>query len=101
MEALTASDCQSCGACCAHFRVSFYWQEAEQRGIPEDLLVQMSPFRVCFLGTETQPVRCTNLKGQTGSCVSCRIYEQRPTPCREVEPGDAKCLQARAAVLQR
>ncbi len=91
------SPCQSCGACCAHYRVSFYWQEAAQRGLDESLLVQVSPWQVCFRGTEQKPVRCVNLEGEVGACVSCRIYEQRTTPCRSVEVGDEKCLQARAA----
>ena len=91
------SPCQNCGACCAQYRVSFYWQEAVQRGLDESMLVQVSPWQVCFRGTEKNPVRCVNLAGEVGSCVSCRIYEQRTTPCRSVEMGDDKCLQARAA----
>lgn len=94
---LEPSPCQSCGACCAHYRVSFYWQEAVQRGLDEGMLVQVSPWQVCFRGTEVKPVRCVNLEGEVGACVSCRIYEQRTTPCRSVEMGDDKCLQARAA----
>lgn len=96
-SAAPTSPCQSCGACCAHYRVSFYWQEAAQRGLDESLLVQVSPWQVCFRGTEQKPVRCVNLEGAVGSCVSCRIYDQRTTPCRSVEIGDEKCLQARAA----
>jgi Fe-S-cluster containining protein len=94
---LEPSPCQSCGACCAQYRVSFYWQEAVQRGLDEGMLVQVSPWQVCFRGTEVKPVRCVNLKGEVGSCVSCHIYEQRTTPCRSVEMGDDKCQQARAA----
>jgi Fe-S-cluster containining protein len=90
------SICQSCGACCAHYRVSFYWQEAEQRGLDAAALVQVSPFQVCFSGTERKPARCVNLDGKIGGCVLCRIYDRRPTPCRSVEIGDEKCLQARA-----
>jgi len=32
-----------------------------------------------------------------GQWVACRIYEQRPTPCREVLPGSVQCHSARAA----
>ena len=97
MEEITEQDCQSCGACCAHFRVSFYWQEAEQRGLPEDTLHQISPWRVCFKGTENMPCRCVHLSGSVGQQVGCTVYERRPHPCRELQPGDAKCLRARAA----
>lgn len=91
------SPCQTCGACCAHYRVSFYWQEAQQRGLDESRLVQVTPWRVCFEGTDKQPPRCVHLAGEIGSCVGCTIYEQRPHPCRELEAGDDKCLKARAA----
>ena len=94
---LEPSTCQNCGACCAQYRVSFYWQEAVQRGLDEDMLLQVSPWQVCFRGTELQPVRCVNLEGEVGSSVSCRIYEKRTTPCRSVEIGDEKCLRAREA----
>jgi hypothetical protein len=26
---MSDNPCVSCGACCAHFRVSFYWAEAD------------------------------------------------------------------------
>ena len=91
------SACITCGACCSAFRVSFYWQEAQQRGIEEASLVQITPWRVAFAGTERQPPRCVHLDGVVGEKTGCRIYEQRPHPCREVQPGDEKCQQARAA----
>jgi uncharacterized protein len=97
MTPLTEKDCQTCGACCAHFRVSFYWQEAEQRGLDPSILHQVTPWRVCMNGTESLPCRCSQLQGTLGQEVTCRVYESRPTPCRDLQPGDAKCLQARAA----
>lgn len=89
--------CLSCGACCAHYRVSFHWSEAGQRGLNEAALIQVPPWRVCLRGTENHPVRCHYLEGVVGEQTGCRIYAQRPSPCREVTPGDNKCLQARAA----
>ena len=32
----TTNPCQSCGACCAAYRVSFYWAEGE--GLPEAMV---------------------------------------------------------------
>lgn len=89
--------CITCGACCSHFSVSFYWQEAEQRGIDEATLVQITPWRVAFAGTVSKPVRCVHFNGAVGEESFCRIYEQRPHPCRELQPGDEKCQKARAA----
>lgn len=89
--------CQSCGACCAYFRVSFYWAEAEQRGLPPDAVAQVTPHLACMAGTDAVPPRCHALEGTVGQAVGCRLYEQRPWPCRELQPGDDKCNRARAA----
>jgi len=89
--------CTSCGACCAHYRVSFHWLEASQRGIPADDLIPVTHHLVCLPGTSAAPIRCRFLEGSIGSRTSCSIYPSRPSPCREVMPGDAQCLKARAA----
>lgn len=53
-------------------------------------------------GTETNPVHCTALDGVVGSQVSCRIYENRPSTCREFDILDEQgqlneaCTRARA-----
>jgi uncharacterized protein len=84
-----ANPCLDCGACCAHFRVSFYCGEVagENSGtVPLELVTQLSPVRVCMKGTEQGHNRCTSLRGQLGQPgIHCAIYPQRPTPCREFE----------------
>ncbi len=98
--------CLNCGACCANFRVSFHWSEAdpEQGGeVPPPLTVPVDPYRVAMRGTEARPVRCVALQGDVGGCVACTIYAQRPTPCRDFAVSWAngvrneRCDQARAA----
>ncbi len=93
-------DCQRCGACCAHFRVSFYWAEADDAPggtVPVALTRQLSPQLRCMAGTESRPARCVALDGEVGRSVGCRIYTQRSSSCHELQPGDEKCLRARAA----
>jgi Fe-S-cluster containining protein len=93
-------DCQRCGACCAFFRVSFYWAEADDAPggtVPAGLTQEVSPLHRCMQGTATRPVRCVALQGEIGGAVACSIYAQRSSSCREVMPGDDKCLRARAA----
>ena len=93
-------DCQRCGACCAVFRVSFYWAEADDAPggtVPVALTRQVSPQLRCMSGTDTKPVRCVALQGDVGRSVACGIYAQRSSTCRSVQPGDAQCLKARAA----
>ncbi|MEW6678438.1 MAG: YkgJ family cysteine cluster protein [Pseudomonadota bacterium] len=101
-----STPCQQCGACCAYFRVSFYWSEADPflgGTVPGELTVPISPHFVAMAGTQGAPVRCTALEGTVGEAVACRIYARRASPCRDLEPWDAagqpdeKCTRARAA----
>jgi Fe-S-cluster containining protein len=86
--------------------VSFHWSETERflGGVtPPELTIKITPHLVAMQGTLQSPPRCTALEGDIGQTVSCKIYEQRPSPCREFRPswedGDRseRCDQARAA----
>ncbi|AJI96606.1 putative zinc-/iron-chelating domain protein [Yersinia ruckeri] len=96
--------CISCGACCAYFRVSFYWSEAAsgQGSVPDELTEKITPFMSCMSGTNSKSPRCDALRGEVGQPVSCAIYPHRPTPCREfTHSGDnavrhESCDRARA-----
>ena len=78
--------CLSCGACCAHFRVAFYWREAEVDGIwkvPIKLTVDLDSTYRCMKGTEVKHQnKCIALTGRIGRDAHCTIYQNRPTPCR-------------------
>ncbi|MFT3856017.1 MAG: YkgJ family cysteine cluster protein [Aquabacterium sp.] len=92
-------DCQRCGACCATFRVSFYWAEADDAPggtVPVHLTVPIGALHRCMAGTQRKPVRCVALEGPLGQQVGCTIYAQRSSTCRSVMPGDEQCLKARA-----
>lgn len=84
-----ANPCLSCGACCAHFRVSFYCGEVDGENggiVPQSMVRQISPLRVCMAGTEQGGGRCVALRGELGQPgIHCDIYLNRPTPCREFE----------------
>ena len=74
--------CFACGACCRHFRVSFYHGELDtQPGgyVPAELTTQITPFRASMKGTESGGGRCAAL----GEDMRCTIYQQRPSVCRE------------------
>jgi len=90
--------CVQCGACCASFRVSFYWGEttAHENGtVPTELTEPVSPHHVCMKGTSQKPVRCIALDGTIGTQVSCNIYTLRSSTCREFEAGTEDCAKAR------
>ena len=98
--------CLRCGACCAYFRVSFYWSESEPflgGTVPKELTEALNHNRCAMRGTLHAPVRCVALEGAVGDTVYCSIYENRSSPCRELQPWDEngqpdeKCTRARAA----
>lgn len=98
------SPCLECGACCASFRVSFYWGEADDHPdgtVPAALTTPVAPMRLAMRGTDRAVPRCTALDGTIGRAVSCRIYALRPSPCRDFnwhgeqgEPNE-RCNRAR------
>ncbi len=79
--------CTNCGACCAYYRVSFYCGELTGGSggiVPAELTSPVTPFIACMKGTETGHGRCIALVGELGQPgIHCRIYANRPTPCRE------------------
>lgn len=98
-----ASACLTCGACCASYRVSFYWGEATGAPggyVPSELTESFHPHLLCMQGTNQQQPRCVALEGEIGVRVGCSIYTNRPSPCREFIAGDeghnAYCDKARA-----
>jgi Fe-S-cluster containining protein len=97
--------CLHCGACCAAFRVSFYWAEfgdAETDSVPEEMTCQVGALLCAMMGTDQRHPRCIALHGDVGASVWCSIYERRPSVCREVVPSghdgmpNAWCDSARA-----
>ncbi len=87
-------DCLACGACCYG---------------PEEY-VAVTALDLHRMGARTQGRyvvkrrermflrmthgRCAALHARQGH-FSCRVYAERPSPCRVVEPGGRECLDAR------
>jgi uncharacterized protein len=92
------SACQSCGACCANFRVDFSVYELSSEGgtVPDGLADVLNGNTCRMRGTDSVPIRCAALSGKVGERVGCGIYEWRPSPCREFEEGTDACNRARA-----
>lgn len=85
----TENPCLRCGACCAAFRVSFYWAEGDDHtdgGVPAHLTVKVNAFRRAMRAAVNQDLRCIALLGTPGQKVQCAIYERRPSVCRNFEP---------------
>ena len=102
--------CVGCGACCAHYRVQFYWREANPgespyaRAVPPEMFEELDARFRCMKGTARKHrPQCRALKGRIGQTATCSIYEGRPSPCRQFaasyENGrhEPRCDQARAA----
>jgi len=96
MSLADSNPCLDCGACCATFRVSFYWSEAETLGLPTELTEQVNAWFACMRGTNQPQPRCAALAGTVGQQVGCTIYASRPRPCDELTEGSYSCHKARA-----
>jgi hypothetical protein len=80
--------CLTCGACCAYYRASFYWAEADATAggtVPAEMTEKLNDFLAVMKGTNQKNPRCIALDGTIGECVRCSIYEQRSSVCREFE----------------
>lgn len=84
--AVDPNPCLACGICCTHFRISFYWAEADDAPggyVPHEMTEVLTPHLRCMKGSNSVPRRCIGLSGEIGQAVACTVYEQRPSPCRE------------------
>lgn len=83
-----ANPCLGCGACCAHFRASFYWAEADDvsaGGVPAELTEKMNDFRRAMKGMSGKDPRCVALAGSVGKDAACSIHDKRSSVCRDFE----------------
>ncbi|KAF0192671.1 MAG: hypothetical protein FD165_441 [Gammaproteobacteria bacterium] len=106
MSVIAINPCLNCGACCAYYRISFYWTEAapELGGtVPSEFTEQLTSTRAVMKGTHGGNPRCVCLAGAVGEPVHCTIYPQRPGACREFEYSwqngqpNERCDKARVA----
>lgn len=88
-------DCQTCGACC-------YGADAyvSVTGPDADRMTRQTRARMVVRHGERRYLRmlnghCASLRARSGH-YACRMYEERPTPCRTVDAGSRECLAARA-----
>ena len=79
--------CLSCGACCAHFRISFHWSEAEPAlggVVPQALTEPLRTHERVMRGSSQAKPRCIALDADIGRYSRCTIHPVRPQPCRDV-----------------
>ena len=98
--------CLTCGACCAYFRVSFHWSEADPAlggRVPPELTEPLRAHERAMRGTSRVQPRCVALEADIGRFSRCRIYQQRPSVCAQVTAAyefglpSAQCEKARIA----
>lgn len=97
--------CLTCGACCAFYKVTFYWRERSDEmpnGVPVSLCEDLNSHKCVMKGTNQPEPRCPALIGTIGRHVFCSIYWRRPNVCREIDPSykhghpEPKCDKARS-----
>ena len=80
--------CLTCGACCAHFRISFHWSEADASlggTVPIDLTEPLRRHERVMQGTSQESPRCIALDAEIGVRSRCSIHPVRPSVCRAVD----------------
>jgi len=96
--------CQSCGLCCCHPMT-----KADGKAADDPLLSYQDTKEITYswwhgyeqTDTETgswmrmKDGHCIALKGEPGKSVTCGIYENRPSVCRQFEAGSEACLHLR------
>ena len=102
----SANQCERCGTCCAFFPVKFS-RTTDPLFCGSSALLSLSSAMgehdLVMNGTNGRNPRCIALVGQVGVRVSCGIYDQRPSCCRDFMPawdhGDfnSLCNRSRAA----
>ncbi|MBU1172384.1 MAG: YkgJ family cysteine cluster protein [Proteobacteria bacterium] len=106
MSRMSLNPCLSCGACCAYYRVSFYWAEADDAPfgtVPSEKTEPHGPFRRAMIGTNKKMPRCLCLQGEIGINVFCDIYDQRSSVCKNFDASwvkdvwNERCDMARMA----
>ena len=94
-------DCQKCGACC---RATPPYSRLKYVTIYSDDLARMTVeqrnlhtvFEDGKYGIKIKDnLECSALNGNIGSCVECKIYDNRPDICRNFEAGSMICRLAR------
>ena len=79
VSAAMSNPCLACGACCAYFRASFHWSEAEPAAgglTPPHLTTKLTAHHAVMRGTEQQPPRCIGFTAR-----SARTFAASFTPC--------------------
>ncbi len=108
---LTVPDCRTCGGCCLidlHEPTYFPLMAGDRARLPKRLHLHIVDDQLTTITTRAKRgplagkkiTRCVMLKGTVGHAVSCSVYEDRPTVCREaIEPGDAACILTRRTLF--
>jgi hypothetical protein len=88
-------DCRACAACCREGfdSVTVAMREAVVWRQPDMVVRRGHHFSLLRAGE-----RCAALASAAPDRHTCTIYEDRPQACREVMPGDRRCLVARRRV---
>ena len=96
--------CLSCGACCAYFRVSFHWSEADPAlggVVPFDLTEPLRTHERVMRGTSQAQPRCIALDADIGHRSRCSIHDRRPSVCAALAASYEFGLPSRQCDLAR
>jgi len=85
--------CMECGACCTH-PVDLKWVEVTKKDAEHIFPHFLQEGDREMYAMKMLVNRCCCLVGTVGKSCKCAIYDNRPTICRTVQPGDELCLSS-------
>jgi uncharacterized protein len=101
-------DCTTCGACCAIDSTIITWAHKPIENSDENLnFLKINNYIDSYIHgyfqmkTSKNCDRCIALEGTLGEKVSCNVYENRPSVCKNFEIGSKLCLDARSKFLEQ
>ena len=92
-------ECTTCGVCCdlplvvpiarsETERFSEYWEIYPDESVSDAVIERMLP-------RDAESGRCIHLAGELMIDIGCRVYADRPSPCRDFEAGSDRCHEYR------
>jgi hypothetical protein len=88
-------DCAGCAACC---RGAYGSVPVPPRDRGRPALAKLLVRRAGYVELARESDRCAALDGAAEGPFACRVYSDRPRPCRDFEIGGRHCLEARRRI---
>lgn len=92
-------NCLECGVCCTH-KDDSKWIQVSKDDTHNINREYLNDGDIELFAMKMVDFRCICLEGLVLKDCKCIIYDNRPTICREVKPGDDVCIESLVGLFQ-